>query len=130
MKCILLQKTKPDHAGDFQNQFLVIGQHIASDQFDNLQKAALLVQESHQAVTVVYKLWRDMILIPGSQIPEIFAVAGQPVDSRKMSCIGQALIQTPETADKPFGILCDRLGEITALWGDRTDDGYRPVGSI
>ena len=130
MKCILLQKTKPDHAGNFQNQFLVIGQHIASDQFNNLQKTALLVQQGHQAVTVVHKLWGDMILIPGSQIPEIFTVAGQPVDSRKMPCIGQALIQTPETADKSFRILCDRLREITALWRDRPDDGYRPVGSI
>ena len=47
-----------------------------------------------------------------------------------MSCIGKAFVQSPETTHESFGVLCDRLGEITALWRDRSDDGDRSVSPV
>ena len=47
-----------------------------------------------------------------------------------MTGIGKSLVQSPETADKTFGILCDRLGEITALRGNCTDNGYGTFCSV
>ena len=47
-----------------------------------------------------------------------------------MSGVGKTLIQSPETAHETFGILCDRFGKITALWGNRTDDRDGTVGSV
>ena len=64
MECILLKKTEADHAGNLQHQLLVIRQDVASDQFYDLQQTALLVEEGHQAVAVVHKLRRHIILIP------------------------------------------------------------------
>ena len=40
-----------------------------------------------------------------------------------MPCIRKVLIQSPEAAYKTFGILGNRLREITALRGNRTDNG-------
>ena len=57
------------------------------------------------------------------QISQIFAVAGEPVDSREMSGIGQGFIKTPEAAHKTLGILGHRLGEVTALGRYGSDDG-------
>ena len=64
VKCVLLQEAEPDHAGDLQDQFLVVREHVASDQLDDLQQAALLVQERHQAVPVVHELRGNVVLIP------------------------------------------------------------------
>ena len=43
-------------------------------------------------------------MVPGGEIGQILAVAGQPVDRRKMSCVGKALVQAPEAADETFGV--------------------------
>ena len=47
-----------------------------------------------------------------------------------MSCISQRLVQSPEAADKTFGIHRDRFGEITALRGYSSDNGYASFGSV
>ncbi len=70
------------------------------------------------------------VSVPGSQVFQIFTVAGQPVDGREMSGIGKALIQSPEAADETFGVLCDRFGEVTALWGNCSDNGDRTFCSV
>ena len=64
-----------------------------------------------------------MLSVPGSQILQIFAVTGQPLDRREVTGIGEGLVQSPEAADKTLGILSDRFGEVTALRGNRTDNG-------
>ena len=40
-----------------------------------------------------------------------------------MAGISKGLVQSPEAADKSFRILCNRLGEVAALRGNRTDNG-------
>ena len=47
--------------------------------------------------------------VPRSQIKQIFTVTCQPVDRREMSGVSKALIQSPETADETFCILCNRF---------------------
>ena len=64
MERVLLQKTETDHAGNLKHQFLVVRKHVASDQFDDLQQAALLIQQRHQTVAVIYKFRRYIVLIP------------------------------------------------------------------
>ena len=55
-----------------------------------------------------------MLRVPGRKIREVFRVAGQPLDRREVSRVGEVLIKSPEAADETFGVLCDRLGEIAA----------------
>ena len=43
MECILLKKSKPDHAGNFQDELLIVGKNITSDQLDNFKQAAFLI---------------------------------------------------------------------------------------
>ena len=43
MECVLLKESQTDDSGNFQNQFLIVRQHIASDQLDDFQKTALLI---------------------------------------------------------------------------------------
>ena len=43
MECILLKKSKPDHAGNFQDELLIVGTNITSDQLDNFKQAAFLI---------------------------------------------------------------------------------------
>ena len=45
------------------------------------------------------------------------------LDGREVTGIGKSLVQSPETADETLCILCNRLREITALRGNRTDNG-------
>jgi hypothetical protein len=71
-----------------------------------------------------------MLSVPGSQVLQIFAITGQPLDSREMAGIGKGLVQSPEAADKSFRILCNRLGEITTLRGNCTDNGYGTLCSV
>ena len=54
-------------------------------------------------------LYTSMFSVPGGQIFQIFAVAGEPVDSREMAGISQCLVQSPEAADESLGILGNRL---------------------
>ena len=43
MECVLLKESEADDAGDLQYKLLVVRKYVASDQFDDLKKAALLV---------------------------------------------------------------------------------------
>ena len=65
-----------------------------------------------------------MLAVPVGQISQIFAVAGKPVNGREMSGIGQGFVQSPEAADETLGVLGNGLGEVTALWGNRADNGH------
>ena len=47
-----------------------------------------------------------------------------------MSGVGKTLIQTPEAAYESFGVLGDRFGEVTALWGNSTDNGDGTAVSV
>ena len=47
-----------------------------------------------------------------------------------MSRVGKRFVKSPETADETFGILCDRFGEITALWRNSTDNRNRTFCSV
>ena len=118
VKSVLLQEAQTDDSGDLQRQLLIIRKNIASDQLDDLHKRAFLVEDSHDLVSVINEFRGNMLSVPGSQVLQIFAVAGQPLDGREVTGIGKSLVQSPETADKTFGILCDRLGEITTLRGN------------
>ena len=66
MECILLKKSKPDHAGDFQDELLIVGKNITSDQLDNFKQAAFLILKSHQTVAVVNEFRGNVVLVPGA----------------------------------------------------------------
>ena len=109
MEGVLLEEAQTDYSGNFQSQLLVIRENITSDQLNDLHEGAFLVQDSHELISVCYKFGRDMFSVPGGQIFQIFAVAGEPVDSREMAGISQCLVQSPEAADESLGILGNRL---------------------
>ena len=111
-------------------QLLIIGKDIPADKLDDFHQAAFLSQNRYQLVSVVDKIASHMIRIPARQIRQVFAVAGQPADGGEMSFMGEPLIQSPEAADETFGILRNRLGEITALRGYRADDGYASFRAV
>ena len=71
-----------------------------------------------------------MIAVPWGQVFEVFTVACEPVDRREVSCISKSLIKSPEASYKSFGILSDWFREVTALWGNCTDDGDRTFCTI
>ena len=68
MECVLLKESQADDSGDFQNQLLIVRQYVASDQLDDFQKTALLIQKCHQAVSIVHEFRRYIVLIPGRQV--------------------------------------------------------------
>ena len=68
VESVLLQESQTDDPGDFQNQLLVIGQDVASDQFDDLHQGAFLVEQCHHPVAVVHKFRGNLFLIPGGQV--------------------------------------------------------------
>ena len=130
VKCILLQESQTDHTGNLQNKLLIIRKDIASDQLDDLKQAAFLIQKGHQAVAVIHKFWRHVILIPVAQIIQILAVTGQPVDCREMSGIRKTFVKSPEAAHKTFGVLRYRFGKIASLRRDRSDYSDGTVRSV
>ena len=71
-----------------------------------------------------------MIRVPGRQIVYILRIAGQPVDCREMSGVGQGFVQPPETPHETLGIHGHRFREVAALRGHRADDGHGPLGLI
>ena len=56
---------------------------------------------------------------PLADIVQIFAVTVQPVDGWEVTRRTTMIYQRPETADKAFGMLGDRLGKVTARRGYR-----------
>ena len=44
---ILLQESQADDTGNFQNQFLIIGQYVTSDQFYDFHQGTFTVQDCH-----------------------------------------------------------------------------------
>ena len=130
MEGILLKETEADDTGNFQHQLLIVREYITSDQLYDFHKTAFCVQKSHDLISQVNKVFVDVLLIPGRQITEVFTVTGEPVDCREMAGIGKGFIQSPETADKTFGIHGYRLGEISTLRGNGADNGYASFCSI
>ena len=109
MESVLLKETETDNLGDLENELLVIRENIGSDQFYDLHQAAFLIQDRDELVTVIDKVFIHMLRVPGRKIREVFRVAGQPLDRREVSRVGEVLIKSPEAADETFGVLCDRL---------------------
>ena len=70
-----------------------------------------------------------VLLPPGRDVVQVFAVAVQPGDGRVVPGVGQLAVQAPETADEALGVLGHRLGEIAAGRADRPDDGHRALGA-
>lgn len=130
MESVLLKETETDNLGDLEDELLVIRENIGSDQFYDLHQAAFLIQDRDELVTVIDKVFIHMLRVPGRKIREVFRVAGQPLDRREVSRVGEVLIKSPEAADETLGILCDRLGEIAALRGYGSDDGYGTFRSV
>ena len=130
MERILLQEAQTNHTGNLKSQLLIIRKHIAADQFYDLHKTALLVQDRHDLVSVVHETLVHVGLVPGCQIVQVLTVTGQPLDSREMTGISQGFIQSPEAADETFGILGNGLGEIASLRGYGSDDGNASFCSV
>src|SRR5699024_6210849 len=123
VESVLLQEAQADDAGDFQRQFLIIGQYVASDQLDDFHQGTFLIEEGHDLVSKIHKIFIDVVFVPGRQVVQILAVAGQPVDGREVSGVCQRLVQSPETADIPFGVHGNRFREVAALGRYGADDG-------
>ena len=45
MESVLLQEADADDAGDLDDQFLVVGQHVRADQLDDLHQVIFLQQQ-------------------------------------------------------------------------------------
>ena len=56
MERVLLQEIQHGLPLRSQDQLLVVRQHIAADQLDDLHQAALLGQQGRQSVAVIHKL--------------------------------------------------------------------------
>ena len=130
MEGILLKEAKSDDSGNLKSQLLIIREYITADQFNDLHQRAFLIQDRHQLISVSHEFWRYMIAVPWGQVFEVFTVACEPVDRREVSCISKSLIKSPEASYKSFGILSDWFREVTALWGNCTDDGDRTFCTI
>ena len=72
----------------------------------------------------------DVLVVPARQVIQIFGIAVVPVDCRIVTGIRQRLIQRPETAHKPLGILGDRLREVRALRRNRADNRDGTLSSV
>ena len=130
MKSVLLKESETDHSGNLKCQFLVIRKNIASDKLNDLHERTFLVEDSHDLVSVINEFRGNMLSVPWSQVFQIFAVAGKPLDRREVTGIGKCLVQSPEAADKSFRILCNRFGEVTTLRGNCTDNRYGTFCSV
>ena len=100
VKSVLLQEAQTDNPGDLQRQLLVIRKNIASDQLDDLHKRAFLVEDSHDLVSVINEFRGNMLSVPGSQVLQIFAVAGQPLDRREVTGIGEGSYPVPRSSGR------------------------------
>ena len=130
MERILLKESQADHTGNLKGQLLIIGKYIAADQLDDLHQAALLVKDCHDLVSVIHKALVHILLIPGSQVCQVLTVAGQPLDRREMSRIGERFVQAPEAAHETLGILGDRFGEVAALGRYGANDRHASFRSV
>ena len=127
---VLLQDTHADNLGNLEHEFLVVGQNIRADQLDDFHQLAFVKQQIGNLLAAFHKIGRNILRIPGLQIVQIFSIAGCPVDGGVVARISKALVQSPEAAHKPLGVLGDRFGKVRALRGNRADDGHGAFGAV
>ena len=119
---VLVQEILADGTGRLHLQAVCRRQSVHTYHLYDLLQLRLLLEKAHHALTAGHPLRRHLFVKPFSHIVHIEGIAGQPVDGREMSLIGQGGIQSPEDLDNAEGGLGHRLRDISS-WRRYGSDG-------
>ena len=130
MERVLMKEVLTDRSGRFHLQPVSGRQGVHTHHLYDLFQLCFFLEKAHHLLPVCHPVRSNVLIKPLLHIVQIQRVAGQPVNGRKMSLVGQRRIQPPEHFYNTKGSLGYRLGNISSRRRHGADNRQSPFSVL